>query len=139
MAQTFKGKASLSGNTASFDVILYPVQQSMRMSQHFDEEIVKDALGNDAAWIARNEKWEGDIAMKLLGDTNAHAQAGAAFLAPLAVVTITNCLCTAWNSTWQIQPGADIALSNEKVGDISFKLRRYADSTQNTLAQTTPS
>jgi len=136
---TVRGKATLSGSTAAFDVILYPVQQSMKMSQHFDEEIIKDAVGQDAAWLARNEKYEGDIAMKLLGDTAAHAQAGAAFLGPLAIVTISTCLCTAWNTTWQVIAGGDIGLVNDKVGDITFKLRRYADSTQNTLAGTTPS
>ena len=136
---TVRGKATLSGSTASFDVSLYPVQQSMKMNQEFEEEIIKDAVGQDTAWLARNEKWMGDIAMKLLGDTAAHAQAGAAFLAPLAIVTITSCLCTAWNSTWQVVNGADISLVNDKVGDIAFKLRRYADATQNTLAGTTPS
>lgn len=136
---TVRGKASLSGNTATFDVILYPVQQSMKINQEFDEEIVKDAVGQDCAWLARNEKYMGDIAMKLIGSSAANAQAGAAFLGPLAIVTISSCLCTAWNTTWQIVPGADIALSNDKVGDIAFKLRRYADSTQNTLAAATPS
>jgi hypothetical protein len=136
---TVRGKASMSGNTATFDVILYPVQQSMKVSQQWEEEIVKDAVGQDAAWLARNEKYDGDLMMKLIGDTAAHAQAGAAFLGPLAIVTITACLVTLWNSTWQVVPGSDIALSNDKVGDISFKLRRYTDSTQNTLAAATPS
>lgn len=136
---TVRGKATVSGNTAAFDVILYPVQQSMKATQQFDEEIVKDAVGQDSAWLARNEKYEGDVMMKLLGDTAAHAQAGAAFLGPLAVVTISTCLVTLWNTTWQVVPGSDVSLQNDRVGDISFKLRRYADSTQNTLAGTTPS
>jgi len=135
---TVRGKASLSGSTATFDVILYPVQQSMKASQAFDEEIIKDAVGQDAAWLARNEHYMGDVAMKLIGDTAAHAQAGAAFLGPLAKVTITSCLCDLWNTTWQVVAGGDVGLNNDKVGDISFKLRRYADATQNTLAATTP-
>lgn len=136
---TVRGKASMSGNTATFDVILYPVQQSMKASQEWEEEIVKDAVGQDAAWLARNEKYMGDLSMKLIGDTAAHAQAGGAFLGPLAIVTITSCLVTLWNSTWQVVPGGDVGLQNDKVGDITFKLRRYSDSTQNTLAAATPS
>ncbi len=135
---TVRGKAAVSGCAATFDVILYPVQQSMKMSQEYEEEIVKDAVGQDSAWLARNERWMGDIAMKLLGDTAAHAAAGAAFLAPLAVVTITASPVAAFNTTWQITNGSDIGLNNDKVGDINFKLRRYSDATQNTLAQTTP-
>lgn len=136
---TIRGKANLSGNTAAFDVILYPLQQSMKANQEWDEEIIKDAVGQDCSWLARNEKYMGDVGMKLVGDTAAHAQAGAAFLGPLAVVTISTCLCTLWNTTWEVVSGSSIGLTNDKVGDIEFRLRRYADSTQNTLAAATPS
>ena len=134
-----RGKATVNGVAATFDVILYPIQQSMKATHQFSQEEAKDALGQDTAWIARNEMIEGDVAMKLLGDTVAHATAGAAFLAPLAVVTISGCTVAAWNTTWIVQPGSDIDTGNTKIGDIAFKLRRYVDGTQNTLYATTPS
>lgn len=136
--------AQVSGCPATFDVILYPVQQSMKMTHEFEEEIVKDALGQDASWRAQNEKLAGDIEMKLVditapsGSTEAHAATGAAFLAPLAIVTISGATVTTWNTTWQIMPNSSIDLKNDATGGISFRLRRYVDSTQNTLAGTTP-
>ena len=136
---TKRGLASVTGVTGTFDVILYPVQQTIKANHNFDEEIIKDVQGQDNAWIARNEHIMGDIAMKLLGDTAAHAKAGGAFLAPLAVVTISACDLTVLNTTWEVVSGSDIDLANTKVGDITFKLRRYVDATQNTLAAATPS
>lgn len=134
-----RGKAQVTGVAGAFDVILYPVQQGMKASHAFDLEATADAQGDDAAWRTRNEMVEGDVAMKLLGDTAAHAKAGGAFLAPLAVVTISGCDLALWNTTWLVVPGSDIDLGNTKVGDITFKLRRYVDSTQNTAFATTPS
>jgi hypothetical protein len=147
MAQTFRGRAQVEGVTNAIDVILKKTMQSMKLTQTFDEEINKDEHGNDCAWKANNEKYEGDISLKLMSsgagitvpDTRATVAAAAAFLAPYAVVTISTCEVTAWNTTYQVISGNEIDLGNTKVGDISFKLRRYADSTQNTLAATTPS
>lgn len=136
---TVRGKAQVSGCAAMFDVILYPVQQSMRLSHKFKEEIIMDALGQDTSWRAYNEMIDGNWEMKILGDTSAHAQAGAAFFAPLAIVTVSGSPVVALNTTWQIAPDSDIVLKNDAVGDINFRVRRYVDSVQNTLAQTTPS
>jgi hypothetical protein len=141
MAQTFRGRAQVEGVTNAIDVILKKTMQSMKLTQTFDEEINKDEHGNDCAWKANNEKYEGDISLKLMStgtDTRAQVATAAAFLAPYAVVTISTCEVTAWNTTYQVISGNDIDLGNTKVGDITFKLRRYADSTQNTLAATTP-
>lgn len=142
MAQTFRGRAQVEGVTNAIDVILKKTMQGMKLTQTFDEEINKDEHGNDCAWKANNEKYEGDLTMKLMAtDTSTRAQvaAAAAFLSPYAVVTISTCEVTAWNTTYQVISGNEIDLGNTKVGDMTFKLRRYADSTQNTLAATTPS
>ncbi len=139
MPTTRRGKAQVSGVAGTFDVILYPVQQSMKATHNFELEVAKDAQGDDTAWKANNENIDGDIGMKILGDTIAHAKTGGAFFAPLAVVTISACDLAIWNTTWVVQPGSDIDLGNTKIGDISFKLKRYVDATQNTLSATTPS
>jgi hypothetical protein len=148
MPQTFRGKAQIAGLLSSdgtavtFDVILYPMPQSMKLSQEFDEDITASEIGDDCAWRARNEKYTGDLGMKLMDKSAtsliANARTGAAFLAPYAIVTITKSSVSAWNSTYQNVSGGSIDQDNMKIGDISFRLRRYADSTQNTLAATTP-
>lgn len=137
--KTFRGKAQVAGCPGTFDVILYPVQQNMTLTQEFDEEIIKDADGQDASWRAQNEKYMGDYDMKLIADTVAHAAAGAAFLGPLAIITATFTTPAVWNSAFQCISGGKIATKNDAVGDISFRVRKYADATQNTLAGTTPS
>ena len=134
-----RGKASIEGVVGTFDVILYPVAQSIKLTQNFNEEIVQDIHGFDAAWLARNEHNTYDLGMKILGDTAAHAATGGAFLAPYATVTITASDLTVLNGAYQLVNGSEIDLGNTKVGDISFKLRKYADSTQNTSATSTPS
>ena len=149
MPQTFRGKAQIAGLLSTdgtgivFDVILYPMPQSMKLSQEFDEDVTQNDIGDDCAWRARNEKYMGDVGMKLMDkgatSTLAHAKTGAAFLSPYAIVTISNAAVAAWNTTWQVVSGGGIDQDNVKIGDISFRLRRYADSTQNTLAATTPS
>lgn len=138
MPVTKRGKASVSGVAGSFDVILYPVPQSMKLSHKFDMVVTKDAQGDDAAWKANNELVDGDWMMKLLGATSANAKAGGAFLAPLAVITVTSSDLTINNTTWCVVPDSSIDLKNDDVGDIAFKVRRYVDSTQNTLFQTIP-
>lgn len=142
MANVFRGKAQVSGTKFLCDVILYPIAQSMKLTQNFEEDIVQDEQGADYAWRARNEKYEGDLGMILIDKSStslaANAKTGAAFLAPYAVLTISTCDVVAWNTTYQLVSGSDIDLQNTQTGKMSFKLRRYADSTQNTLAATTP-
>lgn len=139
MATTKTGKASVSGIAGSFDVILYPVAQSMKLSHKVDIKVTQDNQGDDAAWMAKNEMIDGDWTMKLLGDTDAHAKAGGAFLAPLAVITVTSGDLAIMNTTWVYMGDGTIDLKNDDVGDIGFKVRRYVDSTQNTSFKTTPS
>lgn len=136
---TKKGLATVEGTTGTFDVILYPVAQTIKSTQNFEEEIVKDIRGFDAAWLYRNEHRMFDIGAKIVGDTVAHAKAGGAFFSPAATVVISACDLTELNGSYHVVSGSDIDLGNTKVGDINFKLRKYADSTQNTASITTPS
>ncbi len=135
---TKRGLANVFGCKMAFDVVLYPVPQSAKATHQFEEKKAKDYLGQDNAWVALNEMIDGEIALKLLGDTNAHAIAGAVFLAPLAVVTISTADQTLWNTTWEVVPGSNFDLKNDDIGDYNLRLRRYVDSTQNTLAAATP-
>lgn len=143
MANTFRGKAQVVGTAFTCDVILYPIAKSLKATQNWEEDAVQDEQGNDTAWRARNEKIEGEVGMILIdksavgSTTAAHAKAGGAFLAPLAILTISTCDHAIWNTTWQLVSGSDIA-NDEGTGKMNYKLRRYVDSTQNTLAASTP-
>jgi hypothetical protein len=146
MANTFRGKAQVAGVSGTLTiaaVVLYALKENMKASHAFDEDIIKDEQGNDASWRAFNEKYDADIMMRLVHtnptSTVAGAKALAAFQDPYAIVTISDCDLTEWNTTWQIVSGGEIGLTNTTAGTMSFKLRRYVDSTQNTLAATTPS
>src|SRR5690606_29178446 len=106
-------------------------------------DIIKDEQGNDAAWRAFNERYEGDIGMRLVHtgspSTIASAKALAASLTPYAIVTIASCEIAAWNTSYQVVSGSDVGLVNTTAGSMTYKLRRYVDSAQNTLATTAPS
>lgn len=158
----FRGKAAIEGVAGAFDAILFSVQQTVKMTHNYEEEIIKDVHGYDAAWLARNEHATLDCTLKLLGDTFADAAipatvvlavgavGGAAistigqpFLNPLSSVKLSGFAIggttTGINGTWTILSGFDCDLSNTKVGDLTLKLRKYADPTQNTAATSTPS
>jgi len=136
---TQRGKAVLEGIAGTFDVITYPIAQTGKLTQNWEEELVKDEHGFDAAWLERNVHYLADFSFKIVGDTAAHAQGAAVFLAALATVTLSGFQAAAFNGSYQNISGADIDLSNVKVADLALKLRRYDDTTQNTLSQTTPS
>ena len=132
-----RGKAAVTGIAGSIDLVVYPVAQSGTFTQNFEEEIVKDVQGFDAAWIARNLHYLADFKFKMLGDTAAHAK-GVTFIAPLATVTLTGFDLADINGTYQNMSGAQIDLNNTSVADFATKVRKYGDATQNTLSQTTP-
>lgn len=143
MAQTFRGRAQVEGVAGvTFNVILKKTVRSMGLTQSFDEQIVPDENGNDIAWKAYNEKLEGDLDMYLVGDTISVTRGGVAanayFLSPYAVITVSGCEVTVWNSGWQNISGGSLNLENVAQGKQAFKVRRYSDSTQNTAATTTP-
>lgn len=146
MSNTFLGKAQVAGTSGALTVAtvaLNPLKESMEFTHHFEEDIIKDEQGNDAAWRAFNERYEGDLKMRLVDtstpSTFAQAKALAAALTPYAIVAITGCDIAAWNTSYQIISGSSVDLKNTTAGGMSWRLRRYADATQNTLATTTPS
>ena len=137
-----RGKAAVTGIAGTFDVIAYPVAQSGTFTQNFEEEIVKDVQGFDAAWLARNLHYLADFKFKVLGDTAANAAisgATATILQPYAVVTLTAFTLTAINGAYQNVSGLAFDLNNASVADFAVKLRKYSDATQNNAAIATPS
>jgi hypothetical protein len=136
---TKRGQATVSGIVGSFDVVVYPIVQSAKQTQNFEEDIVKDNIGFDTAWNARNMHRLNDFSFKLVGDTNAHAKTGSTMLAAYATVTLSGFDAADFNGAYQNISGQEIDLGNTKVGDLMLKLRRYEDSTQSTSSVTTPS
>jgi hypothetical protein len=140
MPNVFRGKAQVSGTDAvgNFDIIVYPVNETQRLTHEFEEDIVQDNTGSDMAWRSRNEKILGEIGVFFVADTVAHSKTGAAFFAPYAIMTVSNCAVAAWNTTWQLVSGSDIDQKNTDIARGHFRWRRYVDATQNTLAAAVP-
>lgn len=139
----YAGRAQLAGIPGSFDVILYKVQQRGTITQNFDLKSAFDQWGQDAAWRATNEYLDGDWEMKLIGTadatTFANVKTGAAFLAPLALITLSGFDLTWLNTTWRHMSGSAITLNADDIGSNTIKMRRYVNSTQNTTFAQTPS
>lgn len=108
--------------------------QSVNATQNFEEKVTKDANGADANWTTQNEHSIVKIKFVMSGATRAAAAAIGAFVSPLAKVTLANFLVSTLNGDYQNMSGATIDLGNEKNGEVDLTLRKYADSTQNTLA-----
>lgn len=143
MANTFRGKAQVVGTAfQATGVILYPIANSLKMGHEFQEDVITDEQGNDYAWRAYNEKINGDVGLILVDKSStslaANAKAGGVFLAPYTILTISGCDLASWNTTWQVISGSDINQEATQVSKMGYKLRRYVDSAQNTLAATTP-
>lgn len=151
--EIYRGKAIVAGIAGSFDSILYALQQTAKGTQNYEEEIVKDVHGYDCTWVARNEHLLTDFSLKLVADTQAHADApvaavtgtnttvsdlGQPFLSPLSCVSLGGFKPATLNGIYQIVSGNDVDIANTKVGDLNFKLRRYANSTQNGTITASP-
>lgn len=159
--QVFRGKAQVSGFPGTMDAILYAIQQTGKMNQQAEEQTNKDSTGQDCAWRWFNERGEADIMLELLDSSVSSAIAnakipatavaasgsvggsvisglGQPFLQPGSVINLSSFAMTCWNGAFQVLPG-DVDQSNVKTGQFTLKLRKYADSAQNTLATTTPS
>ena len=138
----------MEGIPGNFDVIVW-LPQTGRFGDNFEEEIIHDQHGFDAAWLARNQHLLADIGMKVVG-MNGAAKASLTAqnfpLVPLATVTLSNFVfgtdpsgSGGLNGTYQYMPGADLSLTFDKVNEATFKLRKYLNTTQNANAATTPS
>lgn len=142
---TFLGKAQVNSGFAgiTFDVITYAEPQTLKVSQDFESQIIKDRTGQDCSERAQNEKYNLDVSFKLLGDTKANAKLintvnNGGFLNKLSLVVIAGADEAVCNGTWTVQGGSDLSFKNDDVADFSLKLRKYADATQNTLMTSTP-
>lgn len=139
-----RGQAQVEGVAGTFDAILYSIQQSLKATQNFEEEVVKDPHGYDTGWAFRNEHATGDFMLKLVGDSLAHAEApaqvvgtsaavsslGQPFLSPGSIINLTLFQMAAFNGAWQVLSGADLDESNVKVGEYTVKVRKYANAQQ---------
>ena len=144
---TFRGQASVEGCAGSFSVIVW-LPQTVKAADNFEEEIIKDQHGFDCAWLARNQHLLLDVAMKVVGlngAAKASLLAQSVPLSPLTIITLSNFVFATdydnnggLNGTYQYMSGADLNLSFDKVSEATFKLRKYVDPTQNSLAATTP-
>lgn len=142
----FRGRAQINSGFGSvvFDVIGYAEPQTFKISQEFQDDIIKDRNGQDCSERAQNEKYMGDIGFKLLGDTRANAAlinsvAPGGFLPKLSNVTISQADLSVANGVWQTQSGCDLSMKNDDVVDFTLKLKTYADPTQAALMASTPS
>ena len=138
----FRGRAQVEGTNNTMNVILHKTMRTMGSTQTWDEVINQDEHGNDVAWKATNEKQEMDLDMYIMANTNAtlaNVAANATFLAPYAIVNLSNCAISGMNGNYQLMPGASISLEQAATGKASFKLRKYTDADQNNIAITTPS
>jgi len=151
-AVVFRGKAAIEGVAGTFDAILYALQQTVKVTQNFEEEVVKDVHGYDAVWLFRNEHSTFDCTLKLVGDTAAHSiipataagggtvsSLGQPFLAPGSTVILASFSPAGINGTYQLLSGGDVDLANTKIGDLTLKLRKYANADQTTAIAAVPS
>lgn len=113
--------------------------QTGRFGDNFEEEVIKDQHGFDTAWLARNQHTMADLGMKIVGASVATITSQTWPLAPYATVTLTGFALSTINGSYQYLTGADANFNFDKVAEATFKLRKYADPTQNALAVTTPS
>jgi hypothetical protein len=86
--------------------------------------------------IATNPMYEGTLEFEPIGATRAAAGAVAAFLSPLATVTLANFALAALNGTWIYIGNQSINLAHNASAKISLPIRKYTDSTQNTSLST---
>lgn len=104
----------------------------------FELDAIKDELNFDKALVATNAHIETTITWTPSGATKAAAEATAAFLTPLAKVTLAGFAVSAFNGDWVYVGDSSIDLS-KKQGKMTLKIRKYADSTQNSSLTTTAS
>jgi hypothetical protein len=132
-------------------VIAFWLPQTGKFNDNFEEETLKDQHGFDLAWLARNQHIMGDVAFKIAGISAASPSSVAQLssqvwpLAMLSTVTLSGFAFTVdnagnggLNGAYQYVSGSDLNLDFSKVNEATFKLRKYVDPTQNTLANTTP-
>ena len=64
--EIFQGLAVVPGVPGTLGAFLYSLSQTIKATQNYEEEIIKDVHGYDTAWGARNEHATGDWMLKLV-------------------------------------------------------------------------
>lgn len=145
MANTFRGKAQISGTSGTVTVAAAAwrlLKESARISRTFEEDIIKDEANGDCAWRASNQKDEGEIGFRLVDtgspttEANIESFCAALLNTPYATIVLSGFKPAAFNGSYQAISGQDMSLANTTAGSGSMKLRKYVDSTQQTLAVT---
>lgn len=152
----FRGLAGVEG-VAGTHAALVALKQGIKGTQNWEEEVIKDEHGYDAAWLMRNEKHEVDITVKIMASTVAASIAPAVaqspgasttatvsamlqpYYAPGSVIVLSAFTLTSLNGAFRILSGTDFTLKNDGVAEATFKICRYANADQQTAAGTTPS
>lgn len=144
---TMNGKAVVITTAGALDAYASVTIQGIKGDHEFDIEELKDFAGFDQTWLARNEKINLTLSLKLTGASKALAIANGAFLVPLSAIALSGFdlpwlnaagVGGKYTGSWQYR-GAAISLDNDKVGGNEVKARKYADPTQNTAATTAAS
>ncbi|SRR6266576_2537684 len=135
------GLANLFGITNSGSAITMSgyatfILDSVKSGHKFEMDAVKDEINFDRALIATNAHQEITITWTPAGATRTAAAATAAFLLPLAKVTMANCSVSMINGDWVYVGDGSLDLSH-KEAKMSLKIRKYDDATQNTSLTTT--
>ncbi len=145
---TMKGQAVVITTAGALDAYANINIQNVKGSHDWSQEDIQDFEGFDSTWLARNEHIDITINVKLTGASKAAAITNGAFLVPLSAVTLSgfdlNWLNVTgvggkYTGTWQFRSGSSLDLTNDKVGGMEIKLRKYADPTQNTASTTAAS
>jgi|SRR5580765_2886755 len=135
------GKGTLFGITNSGSPISMTgyatfILDTAKGAHKFKLTAIEDENEFDTTLIATNSHIELDITWTPSGATRAAAAATAAFLLPLAKVTLANFKVSAFNGDYVYVGDESIDLSHG-AGKMSLKVRKYDDSTQNTSLTTT--
>jgi hypothetical protein len=164
-AAVFRGYATVEGTVGTYDVLatgITPLNESAKLTGHWEDEILKDNHGYDFSWIMRNEHGTLDLELYFVADTAAHAAipvkvvtpaagvsgtgAGASvsalgtapLLGPGSIIILTTFTLTALNGSWRVLSGSEATLTNTKAVKYALKLLRYASSDQQTQMSTVP-
>lgn len=157
-AITRRGKANVAGVSGTIDVMVYPIGQTLKAVQDFELETGKDVQGFDAWLLARNEHSNVDLGIAFIADTAAHSiipvvapgsgpggisTLGQPFLTPLCTINLSGFETSSLNfagldGAYIMISGSDLDEANTKVAEGHYKIRKYADSTQNTLLTSAP-
>jgi hypothetical protein len=150
MANTYRGKAQISGVNGTVTVAAAAwrlLKESSGITRNFEEDIIKDENNGDCAWKASNVLDEGEIGFRLLDTGSPTSEANIETFCsnlldnPYATVTLSGFKPAAFNGSYQAISGQNLNLSNTTAGSGTLRLRKYVDSTQQTLSTTafTPS